>query len=90
MTGIDRKTRAPVTEAEHLRLAQIARDTFASETGKRVEPLRQLAQPGSLPDWLVQLRAKGHQALHDYYEGLRRRCGNRERDDHRCIANDGG
>jgi hypothetical protein len=57
-------------QAEHLRLAKIARETFAHETGERVEPLVDL---NSLPDWLVQLRAKGRQALHDYFEALRRK-----------------
>jgi hypothetical protein len=62
-------TDATAEQAEHLRLARIARETFARETGERVEPLRDL---DSLPDWLVQLRAKGRPALHDYFEGLRR------------------
>jgi hypothetical protein len=56
--------------AEDLRAAQIARETFARETGEHVEPLSEL---DSLPDWLVQLRAKGRQALHDYFEELRKR-----------------
>jgi hypothetical protein len=53
-------------QAEHLRLAQIARETFARETGERVAPLRDF---DSLPDWLLQLRARGRQAVHEWGQG---------------------
>jgi hypothetical protein len=39
---------------------------------RRLTPEAQAAV-GCLPDWLVQLRSKGHEALHDYFEKLRRR-----------------